>query len=123
MSGSRPPLRLVSNREDPIRQAADARAWARRALTRLHDLRALAAETPILEIPCPELPGVRFILKDESLQPSGSLKHRLAYSLFELGLVSGDIGPDTPIVEASSGSTAIPTSSTPVIASPRRLRR
>jgi len=46
-------------------------------------------------------------LKDESTHPSGSLKHRLARSLFLYGLCNGHIGRGTTIVEASSGSTAI----------------
>lgn len=46
-------------------------------------------------------------LKDESTHPTGSLKHRLARSLFLYGLCNGQIGPQTTIVEASSGSTAI----------------
>ena len=39
--------------------------------------------------------------------PTGSLKHRLARSLFLYGICNGRIRHDTPIVEASSGSTAI----------------
>lgn len=46
-------------------------------------------------------------LKDESTHPSGSLKHRLARSLFLYGICNGHIGEGTTIVEASSGSTAI----------------
>ncbi|MCP4025621.1 MAG: PLP-dependent cysteine synthase family protein, partial [Sphingomonas sp.] len=46
-------------------------------------------------------------LKDESTHPTGSLKHRLARSLFLYALCNGWIGPDTTIVEASSGSTAV----------------
>src|SRR5690606_9491432 len=42
----------------------------------------------------------------ESVHPTGSLKHRLARSLFLYALYNGWIGPDTTIVEASSGSTA-----------------
>jgi cysteine synthase A len=51
--------------------------------------------------------GVDLYLKDESVHPTGSLKHRLARSLFLYGLCNGWIGPDTTIVEASSGSTAV----------------
>ena len=42
------------------------------------------------------------------MHPTGSLKHRLARSLFLYGLCNGWIGPEsTTIVEASSGSTAV----------------
>ena len=51
--------------------------------------------------------GVALYLKDESAHPTGSLKHRLARSLFLHGLCSGAIGPATVLVEASSGSTAV----------------
>jgi cysteine synthase A len=54
-----------------------------------------------------DIPGVRLYLKDESAQPTGSLKHRLARSLFLSALCNGLIGPDTTIVECSSGSTAV----------------
>src|SRR5215813_9328309 len=55
----------------------------------------------------PGVPTVALYLKDESTHPSGSLKHRLARSLFLYGLCNGWIGPKTTIVEASSGSTAV----------------
>ena len=45
--------------------------------------------------------------KDETTHPTGSLKHRLAHSLFLYGLCNGWIKEDTTIIEASSGSTAI----------------
>src|SRR5439155_17331764 len=46
-------------------------------------------------------------LKDESVHPTGSLKHRLARSLLLYALVNGQVGPDTTLIEASSGSTAV----------------
>ena len=52
-------------------------------------------------------PDIRLYLKDESIHPSGSLKHRLARSLFLYGLCNDWIGPETTIIEASSGSTAV----------------
>lgn len=51
--------------------------------------------------------GIQLYLKDESTHPTGSLKHRLARSLFLYGLCNGWIKEGTPIIEASSGSTAI----------------
>jgi cysteine synthase A len=52
-------------------------------------------------------PDIRLYLKDESSHPTGSLKHRLARSLFLYGLCNDWIGPATVIIEASSGSTAV----------------
>ncbi len=50
---------------------------------------------------------VALYLKDESTHITGSLKHRLARSLFLYALCNGWIGEGTTVVEASSGSTAV----------------
>jgi len=52
-------------------------------------------------------PQARLIVKDESAHGTGSLKHRLALSLVEHAVCSGHIGPGTPLIDASSGSTAL----------------
>jgi cysteine synthase A len=51
--------------------------------------------------------GIALYLKDETTHITGSLKHRLARSLFLYALCNGWIGEGTTVVEASSGSTAI----------------
>lgn len=53
------------------------------------------------------LEGISVYLKDESTHPTGSLKHRLARSLFIYGICNGRIREGTTLVEASSGSTAV----------------
>lgn len=58
-------------------------------------------------VPLPEEWGIDLYVKDESSHPTGSLKHRLALSLFQWALVSGCLTEDTVLVEASSGSTAV----------------
>jgi cysteine synthase A len=83
------------------------RAWVRDAVATISAEFARSADTHLLRLPLPAMPGVHLYLKDESTHPTGSLKHRLARSLFLYGLVDGAIHADTPIVEASSGSTAI----------------
>ena len=51
---------------------------------------------------------VQLYLKDETTHITGSLKHRLARSLFLYGLCNGWIGETTTtVIEASSGSTAV----------------
>jgi cysteine synthase len=65
-----------------------------------------SADTHLLRAPMPDI-GVSLYLKDESTHPTGSLKHRLARSLFLYALCNGWIGPRTPIIESSSGSTAV----------------
>ncbi len=83
------------------------RAWVRDAIQTIKAEIASASDTPLFEMPLPQLPGIMLFWKDESVHASGSLKHRLARSLFLYNLASGTIGPDTHLVEASSGSTAI----------------
>jgi cysteine synthase A len=55
----------------------------------------------------PVFQNIDIYLKDESTHPTGSLKHRLARSLFLYALCNGWIKQDTTFVEASSGSTAV----------------
>jgi len=66
-----------------------------------------SADTHMIRVQLPCLPHVQLYLKDESTHPSGSLKHRLARSLFLYGLCNGWIREGSTIVEASSGSTAV----------------
>ncbi|WP_211342647.1 PLP-dependent cysteine synthase family protein [Amnibacterium kyonggiense] len=66
-----------------------------------------SADTHLHTFPLPAPWGIDLYLKDESVHPTGSLKHRLARSLILYGLVNGSIGPNTTLVEASSGSTAV----------------
>ena len=83
------------------------RRWARHALELLEAEAGRSGWTPLLPFRVEGLEGVDLYLKDESLHPTGSLKHRLARSLFVHGLCNGDIGRGTTIIEASSGSTAV----------------
>lgn len=83
------------------------RAWLAQALQRIEADARRSADTHLLPLDLAEAPGVTAYWKDESTHPSGSLKHRLARSLFLYGLCNGQIGPGTTVVEASSGSTAI----------------
>ncbi len=66
-----------------------------------------SSDTHLIKVNLPCFKGVSLYLKDESTHPTGSLKHRLARSLFLYGLCNGQIHQHTPIIEASSGSTAI----------------
>ena len=81
------------------------RDWTAMAIHRLEADSRRSADTHLVKLP---LPGpVDLYLKDESTHPTGSLKHRLARSLFLYALCNGWIGPTTTVVEASSGSTAV----------------
>jgi cysteine synthase A len=83
------------------------RPWIDGAIKKIEADAARSADTHLLHVPLPAFPKVALYLKDESTHPTGSLKHRLARSLFLYGLCNGWVGPDTTIVEASSGSTAV----------------
>jgi cysteine synthase len=83
------------------------RAWVAAAIQTIEADFNRSSDTHLLRVALPACPGIALYLKDESTHPSGSLKHRLARSLFLYGLCNGWIGPDTAIVEASSGSTAV----------------
>jgi cysteine synthase len=83
------------------------REWVNEAVRIIEADFNRSADTHLLRVPLPSIPHVALYLKDESTHPSGSLKHRLARSLFLYGLCNGWIGPSTTIVEASSGSTAV----------------
>jgi cysteine synthase A len=88
--------------------AVDAnRAWIAGAIATLEEDRRSEIDTPLLKLDLPELPGCDIYIKDETVHPTGSLKHRLARSLFLHAICNGDIRADTTVVEASSGSTAI----------------
>ncbi|TKI06273.1 PLP-dependent cysteine synthase family protein [Martelella alba] len=82
-------------------------SWRQQAISEIRADAQRSADTHLMRLQLPSFPGIHFYLKDESTHPSGSLKHRLARSLFLYGLCNGRIEQDTPIVEASSGSTAV----------------
>ncbi|SEO90714.1 PLP-dependent cysteine synthase family protein [Trujillonella endophytica] len=90
------------DRSDPA-----GRAWVDRAVAAVEADAHRSADTHLLAYPLPPEWGVDLYLKDESTHPTGSLKHRLARSLFLYGLCSGQITEGTTVVEASSGSTAV----------------
>jgi cysteine synthase A len=83
------------------------RDWTRRAITILQGDGRRSADTHLVNPIFPGLRGISIYLKDESTHPTGSLKHRLARSLFLYGICNGRICEGTTLVEASSGSTAI----------------
>ncbi len=88
------------------RPAAD-RNWVAEAIRRVEADANRSADTHLHVFPLPEEWGIELYLKDESVHPTGSLKHRLARSLFLYALASGWIGENTTVIEASSGSTAV----------------
>lgn len=86
--------------------STEERAWIDEALRRVQADANRSADTHLHALPIP-VDGIEIYLKDESVHPTGSLKHRLARSLFLYALCNGWIGRDSTIIEASSGSTAV----------------
>ena len=89
-----------------------SRSWTDNAIRLIEADARRSADTHLLRYPLPSAWGadpvdIPLYLKDESTHITGSLKHRLARSLFLYGLCNGWISEGTTIVEASSGSTAI----------------
>jgi cysteine synthase len=86
---------------------SSSRTWLMQAVARIDADFQRSADTHLIRLDLPPFPDIQLYLKDESCHPSGSLKHRLARSLFLYGLCNGWIREGRPVIEASSGSTAI----------------
>ncbi|MCW1805376.1 PLP-dependent cysteine synthase family protein [Brachybacterium squillarum] len=93
--------------EDTDRSDPALRDWVAERVRRLDADDRRSADTHLLRLALPAEWGVDLYLKDESTHVSGSLKHRLARSLFTYALVNGWLRPGMPVIEASSGSTAV----------------
>ena len=87
------------------------RCWTDNAIRLIQADARRSADTHLLRYPLPSAwstnVDVALYLKDETTHITGSLKHRLARSLFLYALCNGWIGEGTTVVEASSGSTAV----------------
>ena len=91
-------------------EMAAHRAWIEEAVRRVEADAQRSADTHLHQVPLPTPlaeAGLELYLKDESVHPTGSLKHRLARSLFLYALCNGWLHAGSTVVEASSGSTAV----------------
>ena len=66
-------------------------SWLHQAIARIEADYQRSADTHLIPLPLPSFSaaGIDLYLKDESTHPSGSLKHRLARSLFLYALCNG----------------------------------
>lgn len=85
----------------------NCRDWTADAIRKIEADFNRSADTHLIRLDLPKFPGIALYLKDESVHPTGSLKHRLARSLILYGLCNNWIGPETVLVDATSGSTAV----------------
>ena len=83
------------------------RDWVAQAIRKIEADFNRSADTHLIPLPLPGFPGIDVYLKDESSHPTGSLKHRLARSLFLYALANGWLHAGSTVIEASSGSTAV----------------
>ncbi|MFC9663284.1 PLP-dependent cysteine synthase family protein [Nocardia sp. NPDC127606] len=83
------------------------RDWVDNAVRLIDADTQRSADTHLLRYPLPADWPVQLYLKDESTHITGSLKHRLARSLFLYAICNGWVTEGTTVVEASSGSTAV----------------
>ena len=83
------------------------KSWISQSINKITADYQRSADTHIIKLNIPHFHGIDIYLKDESTHPTGSLKHRLARSLFLYALSNGKINSTSTIVEASSGSTAV----------------
>jgi len=83
------------------------REWVNNAVRLIDADAQRSADTHLLRYPLPADWNVQLYLKDESTHITGSLKHRLARSLFLYALCNGWIDEHTTVIDASSGSTAV----------------
>jgi cysteine synthase len=95
----------------PVATRSQPRRWVDDAVRLIEADSRRSADTHLLRYPLPSQwcdgVDVQLYLKDESTHITGSLKHRLARSLFLYALCNGWIGEHTTVIEASSGSTAV----------------
>lgn len=91
----------------PSNTHAVDRIWVNQAIRAIQRESARSADTHLLHVQFSEFPGIDFYFKDEASHPTGSLKHRLARSLFLYALCNGRLTEGMDVVDASSGSTAI----------------
>lgn len=82
-------------------------SWTSGAVKRISRDFHRSADTHMIPLELPGFEDIPMYIKDESTHPTGSLKHRLARSLFLYALCNGWVHEGSTIIEASSGSTAV----------------
>ncbi len=75
--------------------------WISEAIGKIEADFQRSADTHLFKLTIPRLRGIDIYLKDESTHPTGSLKHRLARSLFLYALCNGKLSESTCVIEAS----------------------
>ena len=82
-----------------VEAATADRRWVDWAVARLHADARRSADTHLLRLPTRVSSPVDIYVKDESTHPTGSLKHRLARSLFLYAVCNGWLREGTTVVD------------------------
>ncbi len=72
--------------------------WINSAIRKIEADYQRSADTHLIKLDLPCVSGVDIYLKDESTHPTGSLKHRLARSLFYMGCVMAGLAQKLPLL-------------------------
>lgn len=81
--------------------------WRRDAIGKLWREWELSGPTPVDQLTAPFNPSITLLFKNEAKSVTGSLKHRVAWSLLMWGLIGSHISRDTNLYERTSGNTGI----------------
>src|SRR5262249_60027356 len=100
------------------REHLSSRDWAAEAVRRIEADANRSADTHLHVFPLPAEWGIDLYLKDESVHPTGSLKHRLARSLFLYGLCNRRITQPATILQGSRRPPAALTAALPPVPGP-----
>jgi hypothetical protein len=92
---------MLTRTEDIDRSDPRTRAWLHEAVRLVEAAANRSADTHLISLRLSAFPDVDLYLKDESTRLTGSLKDRLARSLFLYALCNGRVTEGTTIVEAS----------------------
>ena len=72
------------------------------------DITQLVGNTPLVRLRrVTEGAGAEVVAKLESFNPAGSVKDRIGVAMIDAAEQAGQIGPDTIILEPTSGNTGI----------------
>jgi cysteine synthase A len=71
------------------------------------DITALIGNTPLVKVGLAGTPQTQVVAKLEFFNPAGSVKDRIGVSMIDAAQKEGLIGPDTVVVEPTSGNTGI----------------
>lgn len=74
---------------------------------RYGDVTQAIGNTPLVHLPNLSPPGYRIFLKLEGMNPTGSVKDRVALAMLDAAEAEGRLGPGARILEPTSGNTGI----------------